>query len=57
MNRRLCSVRDVACNDSGELSQLAADTGLPDEEISLTGSILRKSHRQSGQRVATEKTM
>lgn len=49
--------RDVACNDSGELSQLAADTGLPDEEISLTGSILRKSHRQSGQRVATEKTM
>ena len=28
-----------------------------EEEISLTGSIFRKSHRQSGQRVATENTM
>lgn len=31
--------------------------GLVEEEISLAGSILRKSHRHSGQRVATEKTM
>jgi len=30
---------------------------LVEEEISLAGSILRKSHRHSGQRVATENTM
>lgn len=28
-----------------------------EDEISLAGSIFRKSHRQSGQRVATENTM
>jgi hypothetical protein len=39
------------------ITQLLADTDLADDEISLAGSILRKSQRQSGQRVATEKTM
>jgi len=34
-----------------------AGTFLADEEISLAGNILRKSHRHSGQRVATENTM